>query len=76
VDVADVQRLFLRQFKLRIEPEMARYVLRHMNQGTAAPPTTIATIAATLPVMGADARTGVPLRQFVAPQDLRVSSAV
>ena len=59
--VAEVREMFLRRLGLRIGPEMAAYVLRRM-QAAAGP--------AELPVLGGDARTGVPLRRVVSLADL------
>jgi hypothetical protein len=47
----------LAQFGLRIEPEMSRYVLRQLADRPAG--------ETSFPVMGGDARTGVPVRRFV-----------
>ena len=62
VQALDLQRLFLRQHGIRIEPEMAHYVLRCLSRGGTAP---AAPIGAPVPIMGADARTGLPLRQVI-----------
>ena len=62
MDASHVQDLFLRRLGIRIGPEMAGYVLRRLRAGeqSAVP---IGPVA----VMGGDARTGVPVRQFVDP---------
>ena len=46
----------LAQFGIRIEPEMSEYVLRQLDNPAA---------DASFPIMGGDARTGVPVRRFI-----------
>lgn len=60
-NAAEIQRRFVRQAQVRIEPEMARYVLRRAARSGASNPTGSDSLA----VMGADARTGAPLRRIV-----------
>jgi hypothetical protein len=55
-----VQELLLRQAGLRVGPEVAAYVLRRRQTAPGTP----------IPVMGADARTGVPVRREIAPTRL------
>jgi hypothetical protein len=52
MDERDIRRRLIAQFGIRIEPHMSRYLLDRMNDGD-------------IPVMGGDARTGVPLRTMV-----------
>ncbi len=63
---ADVRRLFLDRLGLRLEPEMAAYVLRRMSDAGA---------AARVPVIGGDARTGRPVRTHVALAELAAAAA-
>jgi hypothetical protein len=59
--VAEVQKQFLHGLNLRIGPETAAYVLRRIDAGQAAP---------AFPVMGGNARTGVPVRLLVDPSQI------
>ena len=54
-----IQRALLRQFGLRIEPEMSRYVERQLLEAR-----TGLTMRA-IPVIGGNARTGIPMRQWI-----------
>ncbi len=54
-DAGEVRRRMLAQFGIRIEPAMSRYVLRQLKDPT----------VESFPVMGGDARTGVPVRRFI-----------
>ena len=58
---AEVEKLFVQRLGLRIRPETAAYVLRQMASGRAGLPLG----GAGVPVMAADARTGVPVRATV-----------
>ena len=60
---AEVEKLFVQRLGLRIGPETAAYVLRQMASGQARLPLGA---DAAVPVMGADARTGVAVRATVA----------
>ncbi len=51
----DVRTRLLAQFGIRIEPAMCRYVLRRLQ----------ASSIDSFPVMGGDARTGVPIRRVI-----------
>jgi hypothetical protein len=55
VDAGEVRRRMLAQFGLRIEPAMSRYVVRQLEQAG----------GESFPVMGGDARTGMPVRRFI-----------
>ena len=54
MDEREIRRRLIAQFGIRIEPHMSRYVLGRIRSG-----------AGNIPVMGGDARTGVPLRTMV-----------
>ena len=55
MDAGEVRRRMLGQFGTRIEPAMSAYVARQLAKPG----------ATSFPVMGGDARTGVPVRRFV-----------
>jgi hypothetical protein len=55
VSPEEVQRAMLDQFGIRVQPEMSKYILLHLQKGAE---TEIA-------VMGSHARTGVPVRQHI-----------
>ena len=57
VEASEVRRRMLAQFGIRIEPAMTEYVLRQLDAH--------APSHGSFPVMGGDARTGVPVRRFV-----------
>ncbi|HLL88053.1 MAG TPA: hypothetical protein VK324_02005 [Tepidisphaeraceae bacterium] len=61
MDANDVRQIFMQRFNVRLEPEMCTYVLRRLKTGQP-----LAATAETLPVMGGNARTGVPVR-YLAP---------
>ena len=61
MDSNDVRQIFLKQFNVRLEPEMCTYVLRRLKSGQP-----LAATPETLPVLGGHARTGVPVR-YLAP---------
>ena len=63
MDLSEVQRRLLQHYGLRVEDEMGRYVLRRLTQAGQA--------LADLPVIGGDARTGMPLRIRVSPMSLQ-----
>ena len=65
VSVAEVQKQFLHRLNLRIGPETAAYVLRRIDAGS----------ASALPVMGGNARTGVPVRLLVEPSQIAAGFA-
>lgn len=60
MDSKKVQALLLDRYGIRVAAETSNYVLRRLDGGSAG--------GGGIPVMGADARTGVPVRQVV---DLR-----
>ena len=57
MEVTDVQQRVLDAYGIRVEPEMGRYLIRRLQQAAGA--------VRELPVIGGDARTGVPVRQFI-----------
>jgi hypothetical protein len=57
VDDSRIREILLRQFGIRVGPEMGRYVLSRL---ISAPP------GEPIAIMGGDARTGVAVRQVVA----------
>ena len=65
MEASEVTRAILERFGVRIEPEMTRYALRQLESS-----------AASFPVMGGDARTGVPMRLLIDPAKLREQSKV
>ena len=58
MDPVDVRTRMLAQFGMRIEPAMSRYVVRQLGN-------TASSSGASFPVMGGDARTGVPVRRLI-----------
>jgi hypothetical protein len=68
VDLADVQKRLLEYYGIRVEPEMGRYVLRRLAQAGSA--------LRELPVIGGNARTGVPVRLLIDPSRLGSSVPV
>jgi len=57
----EVQKLFLHRLNLRIGPETAAYFLRRLEADPSTP---------AVPVMGGNARTGVPVRVLVEPSQV------
>lgn len=68
LNVAQVQAILLRQLGLRVGPEVAAYVLRRWQ--TSMTPAAEAASTGFIPVMGGDARTGVPVRRDLDPSVL------
>ena len=60
MDAGEVRTRMLAQFNIRIEPRMSEYVLRQLARDPA---------ERSFPVMGGDARTGVPVRRFIPVAD-------
>ncbi len=56
MDTAEVRTRLLAQYGIRIDPAMGRYVLRQLQEPA----------GDTFPIMGGDARTGVPVRRLIA----------
>ena len=61
MDAGEARTRVLAQFGIRIEPAMSRYIVRQLEQPAGAAP---------FPIMGGDARTGVPVRRFIPPAAL------
>jgi hypothetical protein len=57
---AQINRIMVDQFGLRIQPHMTDYVRRRLRSGA----------HTSVPVMGGDARTGVAIRKIIALQAL------
>lgn len=57
----DLQRRVREQLGLRVGPEMAAYLLKQLKREAEAP----------IPVIAADARTGIAVRKELAPAALR-----
>ena len=55
MDAGEVRQRMLAQFGIRIEPEMGLYVLRQLETRA----------GDAFPVMGGDARTGIPVRRVI-----------
>ena len=64
MDAIEIQKRILNRYGIRVEPAMSDYVVRKLAQ-TARPPGK----PASFPVMGGDARTGIPVRQLISPND-------
>jgi len=62
MELSDVQKRLLDFYGIRVEPEMGRYVLRRLQQAGGA--------LRELPVIGGNARTGVPVRMMIDPAAL------
>lgn len=62
MEVNEIQQRLLASYGIRVEPEMCRYVIRSLEQAGRA--------LRELPVIGGDARTGIPLRVMVDPTRL------
>jgi len=62
VSEADLQQRILDAYGIRVEPEMVRYVLRRLSQAGSP--------LRELPVIGGNARTGMPVRMLIDPSNL------
>jgi hypothetical protein len=62
VDAQRIPPLVLKELGMRIEPSMAQYIARRLA-GASAP----------IPVIGGDARTGVPVRKWLEPDRLQAA---
>ena len=67
-DVADLQKRLIDFYGIHVEPEMGRYVLRRLAQAGSA--------LRELPVMGGNARTGLPVRLLIDPSRIVTPSVV
>ena len=72
MDEAKIRRQLLARYGLRIDPEMGKYVFRHLSDAARS---AAAADAATIPIIGVDARTGVAVRQFVDLNTLQAPAA-
>ena len=59
---AEVRQRMLEAYGIRVEPEMTRYVLKKLQQAGNA--------LRELPVIGGEARTGIPVRKLIDPSRL------
>ena len=66
MEPADLQQRILNAYGVVVEPHMAKYVLRRLEQAGGA--------LRELPVIGGNARTGVPMRLLIDPS--RVAAPV
>ena len=64
VEVSEIQRRLLDAYGIRVEPEMARYVLRRLTDDP----------SLKLNVIGGNARTGTPMRTLIDPARLTKAS--
>jgi hypothetical protein len=55
VDISAIQRALLSQYGIRIDPAMSEYILSNLQSSE----------SGSLPVIGGDARTGVPMRTLI-----------
>jgi hypothetical protein len=62
VEAAELQQRILDAYGVIVEPHMAKYVLRRLAQA--------GTALRELPVIGGNARTGVPVRMSIDPSRL------
>jgi hypothetical protein len=67
MEIEDVQKAMLSAYNLRVEKAMSRYILNRLNASKGKPP-------GTLPIIGGDARTGVPIRTTVALDKINLSA--
>jgi hypothetical protein len=65
VEWTDVQQRLLDLYGIRVEPEMGRYVMRMLTSGG----------ASKLPVIGGNAKTGMPMRTLIDPAVLQNNAA-
>jgi len=64
MDAIEIQKRILDRYRIRVEPAMSEYAVRKLAQ-TANP-----SRKTSFPVMGGDARTGIPVCQLISPNDL------
>jgi hypothetical protein len=65
MDAEQVRKRMLDAYGVRVEPHMSEYVIRRMNQDA----------LASMPIIGGDAKTGVPVRMSIDPAKLAQPSA-
>ncbi len=63
MDQSRIGPLLLQELKIRVGPAMAAYIARRLAEAKDDP-------SQPIPVMGGDARTGVPVRRLVDPRVL------
>ena len=68
MDEKEIARRLLHNFGIRIESEMSAYARRQLERADNS--------ATSFPIMGAHARTGVPLRTMIDVEQLRARSVV
>jgi hypothetical protein len=61
----ELQQRVLEAYGIRVEPEMCRYVMKKLQQAGAA--------LRELPVIGGEAKTGVPTRRLIDPAVLQMA---
>lgn len=59
---AQIRDVLLKRYGLRVQPEMAQYLLRQLSA---------AERGEVVPLIGGDARTGMPMRQRIAIAELQ-----
>ena len=59
MDAAEVRQRILQHYGIRVDPQTSAYVLRKLEQAAGA------LREPAIPIMGGDARTGVPVRQMI-----------
>ena len=65
MDASELQTIFLKRLGIRIGPEMSNYVLNRLTSAPQQP----------IPVMGGNARTGVPIRAEFPSETLQMDIA-
>jgi hypothetical protein len=65
MDAEQVRKRMLDAYGVRVEPQMSEYVIRRMDQDA----------LASMPIIGGDAKTGVPVRMSIDPAKLAQPSA-
>jgi len=65
VEWTDVQQRVLDLYGIRVEPEMGRYIMRKLTSGG----------TSMLPVIGGNAKTGMPMRAWIDPAVLQNAPA-
>ena len=63
MDREEIRKRMLDAYGIRVEPEMSEYVLRRLHQAGGA--------LRELPVIGGEARTGMPVRRTIDPARLQ-----
>jgi hypothetical protein len=71
VNENDIERVLLREYGIRVQPGMSRYVLNRLRAAARGP-----IFGQTISVIGGDARTGVPMRALVALDRLNQAAAL